>query len=103
MKVNGVELELNLLKASIAERYEAAFRTMQEDVENIPKGVTLAESIRQQCTIVKHLVEKLFGEGVYEKIVKDPEDLKEHLDLAKTIVKTAQAQKNYAIKGIAKA
>lgn len=103
MKVNGVELELNLLKASIAERYEAAFRTMQEDVENIPKGVTLAESIRQQCTIVKHLVENLFGEGVYEKIVKDPEDLKEHLDLAKTIVKTAQAQKNYAIKGIAKA
>ena len=70
MKVNGVELELNLLKASCAEKFEAAFRTMHEDVENIPKGVALADSIRQQCKIVERLVENLFGKGFMRRSSK---------------------------------
>ena len=40
LKINDVELELDLMDADMAEKYEKAYRKMQKDVANIPKNLS---------------------------------------------------------------
>ena len=69
LKINDVELELDLMDADMAEKYEKAYRKMQRDVANIPKNLSLADSIRKQCQLIFTFFDEVFREGTSKKIL----------------------------------
>ena len=67
-KYNGIELELDLGDASVAERYEDAFKRLSMNEKLVKKDVSNAEFIRQYCKLYSNLFDDLFGAGTYEKL-----------------------------------
>lgn len=65
---NGIELELDLGDASVAERYEKAFQRMSMNERLVKKDVSNAEFIRQYCKLFHNLFDDLFGPGTYDKL-----------------------------------
>ena len=92
MLFHGVELNVNLLNASFAERYEAALQKLQDDIKNV-NTESLAQSIRGQIACVKSFIDTAFGAGVYVSLKMDGDDLDQHLDLVEQIVMETAAQK----------
>lgn len=86
LKINDVELELDLMDADMAEKYEKAYRKMQRDVVNIPKNLSLAESIRKQCKLIFNFFDEVFGEGTSEKIFGNKTNLRECVKAVETII-----------------
>ena len=86
LKINNVELELDLMDADMAEKYEKAYRNMQRDVENIPKNLSLAESIRKQCKLIFNFFDEVFGEGTSKKIFGNKTNLRECIKAVKTLI-----------------
>ena len=86
LKINDVELEIDLLDADMAECYESAYRKMQKDVENIPKNLSLAESIRKQCKLIFNFFDEVFGQGTSKKIFGNRTNLRECLKTVETLI-----------------
>lgn len=88
MTINGVELPFKLTNAASAARYEAALAEMREAAESFAKNPTesLAENVRRQISLVRGFVDRLFGEGTYDKLGADPDDLDESLDIYAQII-----------------
>ena len=86
LKINDVELELDLMDADMAEKYEKAYRKMQKDVENIPKNLSLAESIRKQCKLIFNFFDEVFGEGTSKKIFGNRTNLRECIKAVETLI-----------------
>ena len=86
LKINDVELEIDLLDADMAECYESAYRKMQKDVENIPKNLSLAESIRKQCKLIFNFFDEVFGEGTSEKIFGNKTNLRECIKAVEALI-----------------
>ena len=86
LKINDVELELDLMDADMAEKYEKAYRKMQRDVENIPKNLSLAESIRKQCNLVFCFFDEVFGQDTSKKIFGNRTNIKECIKAVETLI-----------------
>ena len=86
LKINDVELEIDLLDADMAECYESAYRKMQKDVENIPKNLSLAESIRKQCKLIFNFFDEVFGEGTSKKIFGNRTNLRECIKAVEALI-----------------
>lgn len=97
MKINGHDFDFRLTNAATAERYETALREMQQRAEQAPQEGSLAEVIRGQTAMVKTFVDRLFGEGAYDTLGLDPDELDANLAVVQQIVdesgKQAQAIK----------
>ena len=86
LKINDVELDLYLMDADLAEKYEKAYRKMQKDVENIPKNLSLAESIRKQCKLIFNFFDEVFGEGTSKKIFGNKTNLRECIKAVEALI-----------------
>ena len=86
LKINDVELELDLMDADMAEKYEKAYRKMQRDVENIPKNLSLADSIRKQCQLIFTFFDEVFREGTSKKIFGNRTNLRECIKAVETLI-----------------
>ena len=86
LKINDVELELDLMDADMAEKYEKAYRKMQRDVANIPKNLSLADNIRKQCNLVFYFFDEVFGQGTSKKIFGNKTNLRECIKAVETLI-----------------
>ena len=86
LKINDVELELDLMDADMAEKYEKAYRKMQRDVANIPKNLSLADSIRKQCNLVFYFFDEVFGQDTSKKIFGNRTNLRECIKAVETLI-----------------
>ena len=86
LKINDVELELDLMDADMAEKYEKAYRKMQKDVANIPKNLSLADSIRKQCNLVFYFFDEVFGQGTSKNIFGNRTNLRECIKAVETLI-----------------
>ena len=86
LKINDVELELDLMDADMAEKYEKAYRKMQRDVANIPKNLSLADSIRKQCQLIFTFFDEVFREGTSKKIFGNRTNLRECIKAVETLI-----------------
>ena len=86
LKINDVELELDLMDADMAEKYEKAYRKMQRDVANIPKNLSLADSIRKQCQLIFTFFDEVFREGTSKKIFGNKTNLRECIKAVETLI-----------------
>ncbi len=67
MKINGVELkDLDILDLEIAEKFEKTIKGVEGIAEKV-KDMTIAESIRTQCTAIFKVFNDLFGEDTDKK------------------------------------
>lgn len=96
MLVNGIELKINMMSASFTERYEKALLKMQEDAKAL-SAASLSENIRGQISCIKAFVDGVFGEGVYQSLKMDDDDLDVNLDLVESIVDETEIQKEKAL------
>ena len=79
LKINGVELEFDLLDANTAEKYDECMKEMQ-GIKDKVDGMSVGESIRYQCNAVFDVFNNLFGEGIDKKIFGDKVHLGKCLD-----------------------
>ena len=86
LKINDVELELDLMDADMAEKYEKAYRKMQRDVASIPKNLSLADNIRKQCNLVFYFFDEVFGQGTSKKIFGNKTNLRECIKAVETLI-----------------
>ena len=86
LKINDVELELDLMDADMADKYEKAYRKMQKDVTNIPNNLSLAENIRKQCKLIFNFFDEVFGEGTSKKIFGNKTNLRECIKAVETLI-----------------
>ena len=86
LKINDVELELDLMDADMAEKYEKAYKKMQRDVANIPKNLSLADSIRKQCQLIFTFFDEAFREGTSKKIFGNKTNLRECIKAVETLI-----------------
>lgn len=91
LKINGVELEFDLLDADTAEKYDECLK----DVRNIKDKVacmSVGESIRYQCNAVFDVFDSIFGEGTSFEIFGEKAHLGKCLDAFETLVAEANKQ-----------
>ena len=86
LKINDVELELDLMDADMADKYEKAYRKMQRDVASIPKNLSLADNIRKQCNLVFYFFDEVFGQGTSKKIFGNKTNLRECIKAVETLI-----------------
>lgn len=83
MKVNGIEYELNLLDADVAERIEEAAQALADDfsekIEEL-KSTSASKSIREQCRMIDVFFDTVLGEGAAVAVFGGKYDLEAHLD-----------------------
>ena len=92
MKINGHEFDFRLTNAATAERYEKALQEMKQRAEQTPKEGSLADIIRWQTAGVKTFVDRLFGEGTYDTLELDPDELDANLAVVQQIVEESGKQ-----------
>lgn len=69
LNINGIELELDLMDADIAEKYEKAIKELdRKEKEKNTEGLNLAQIIRQECTYVFDFFNEMWGEGTDKKV-----------------------------------
>lgn len=86
--INGVDLEMNMFDADFIEEFESGCNmvvTRVKDPEEMG-GLSTADAIRKQCSIVNDFFDGLFGEGTSEKIFVRKSDIMEHMMAFETIV-----------------
>lgn len=91
IKINGVELEFDLLDADTAEKYDESLKEVSDIKEKV-KGMSTGESIRCQCNIVFSVFNTIFGEGTDRKVFGDKAHLGKCLDGFEALVTEANKQ-----------
>lgn len=75
-KINGVELELDLMEADTLAAYEQCMKDVSERIqdEDSYEGDTVAEKLKYQCRVVREGFEGLFGAETVKKIFAGKEN-----------------------------
>lgn len=72
VKINNVELELDLIDIDEKERFEEYYGMMNDTVQDAVKNINKSDSksvyMRKICKIVMDFFDNLFGEGVSNEI-----------------------------------
>lgn len=70
MVINGVELELDLLDADVAEKFETECQRVKDRVadKKAYEGKSNSGAMRYQCEVVNDFFDCVFGEGTAEKL-----------------------------------
>lgn len=91
MTFRGHELDFDLFDAETAEAYEEGVRRVQE--ADMPKGETLAQTIRRQCSLVFDFFDDLFGDGFHKELFGERTNLTECIDAFAEFAAAVDAQK----------
>ncbi|MEG1870779.1 MAG: DUF6673 family protein [Peptostreptococcaceae bacterium] len=67
MIINGIELELDIFDADVAEVYEEALEKVRIDAK-VDTGAKMSVVIKTQCNAVFDFFDEVFGEGTSEDI-----------------------------------
>ncbi|MDO9549133.1 MAG: hypothetical protein Q7J65_09245 [Candidatus Marinimicrobia bacterium] len=76
IEINGVELELDLMDADVADSFQDAINELSIKSEETDR---LGDAIRQQCVIVNDFFDKVFGDGASEAVFQGKMNLKNSL------------------------
>lgn len=69
MIINGVEIQdIDMMDADVAERYECAMKDVTEKMNAISPDISRSQAIRQTCTAVFSVFDKVFGNGTAVKV-----------------------------------
>ncbi len=85
--VNNVEFEYDLFDADKVELYENEFAKVRKEAEKALKNVgneKFSKSIRNVCSIIRNVIDALFGDGKSYELFADKNNL---LDIAVTLHK----------------
>lgn len=87
MKINDVELELDLYDADVMDRYTEAIKKLEEKEKNKSiKGLSNGDIIRQECQMVFDFFNEIFGEGTDKKVFGNKTNIKICLEAFKQVV-----------------
>lgn len=78
--VNGIELELDLADADMAEKAEAAIKNVQEEAGKQQSSGGLADNIRAICGLVNRCFDTIFGDGAADKIFGEKNNMVTSID-----------------------
>lgn len=67
-KWNDVELEVDMEDVEFLERYEAAFKKMEESEKTLQKTGNHSEIVKRYCQMFYELFDDLFGNGTGERL-----------------------------------
>ena len=82
MKLKDIEVDFSFTDADDLERLENASKKVKEKAESgKKKELSLSEAIREECRIINHFFDEVFGEGISKRIFKGKNDLQEHMEL----------------------
>ena len=93
-EINGLTFELDLDDALDMERYENAFKRLQEKAETLHKNADSASTkIKNTCTAYRNLIDDVFGDGTSAKIIPpDCWKLRNHEDMIASFMAFIEAQ-----------
>lgn len=64
----GVEVPFDSSEYETAKRFEEGIERMREEQKLIPKDGSLSDAIGAFCKVYEHLIDGMFGEGVFMKM-----------------------------------
>ncbi|MDZ4992642.1 AP endonuclease [Clostridium perfringens] len=85
MKLNGVELDLDLMDLDISEKFDKETEKVVAEAERA-KGKNRSESIKIQCYAVFNCIDNLFGKGTHKKIFGDKVNLRDCLRVFEQLI-----------------
>lgn len=95
IKINDVELNLNIYDADVAERLEKEidkFERRRTEIEKMTKP-KLSTQIRKTCNIICDFIDGVFGEGTAFKIFDGSVDLIESIKAYRDIISAISDEK----------
>ena len=91
LKINGVELEFDLLDADTAEKYDECMKEIHKIKDKVV-GMSVGESIRYQCNIIFDCFDAIFGEGTAFEVFNGKANLRICLEALESLVTEANKQ-----------
>lgn len=70
VKINGIDLTIDMLDADTVEKYQKLNEQMAKDIKD-PKmfeGLSVPDAMRKQCSLVDKYLDDLFGAGTADKV-----------------------------------
>lgn len=93
MKIRNIEVEFDFLDADDMEKFENEAKKVIEQCEIKEKQtMSYSQMIREQCEIINNFFDKVFGDGISQKIFGNKNNLKEHITAFEEIVKEKEEQ-----------
>lgn len=91
MVINGVELELDLLDADMAEKFETECQRVKDRVadKKAYEGKSNPDAMRYQCEVVNDFFDCMFGAGTSEKLFKGRHHIGRSMEAFATVVSEA--------------
>jgi hypothetical protein len=90
LKINNIELELDLYDADVMDNFTRAMEKIDEKEKSKSiKGLSNGEVIRQECEIIFDFFNDVFGAGTDKTIFGDKTNIKVCLDAFKQVVEYA--------------
>lgn len=91
MVINGVELELDLLDADMAEKFESECQRVKARVtdKKAYEGKSNPDAIRYQCEVVNDFFDSIFGYGTSEKVFEGRHHIGKSMEAFATVVSEA--------------
>lgn len=80
--INGVELELDLMDADVAEKFDNLNAEIAVEIKNPEhyEGLSNADCMRVQCRMVDSYFDRLFGEGTADRIFPKRNNLGDRME-----------------------
>ena len=92
LKINDVELELDLMDGDTAEKYENAIDKLNSKAQEKHEKETLSQSIKRQCNLVFDFFNEVFGEGTDKKLFGNKTNLRECTEAFKQVIDYTEEQ-----------
>lgn len=87
MNIRGIEVEFDFLDADDVERFEKeASEVKRLCQERGTVEMSGSQMIREECQIINNFFDKVFGEGMSEKMFKGKNNLGDHIKAFEDIV-----------------
>ena len=69
-EVNGLKIEFDIEDLETAEKLDNALIELQKAEKNVPKGTSMAESIKLYCKTLEDFFKSIFGDETTKQIFK---------------------------------
>lgn len=88
MKIKDIEVEFNFLDADDVEKFEnAAKEVMEKCKERQKEKMSYSDAIKEECQVIEEFFDKVFGDGLSQKLFNGKKNLEEHINAFEDIVK----------------
>ena len=94
MKINGVELNLDIYDPDVLEKCQNEFENVIKESKKGSQVSSPSEAIRSQCNIIKNCFDNLFEEGTAQKIFGDKTNLLDCLNAFENLANEVNKQMN---------